>query len=400
MNQNPGESVNDPLQSSAQRADEVFDVVDAFDRVVGRATRGEVHARGLLHRAVHVFVTDDTGRVLVQRRSAHKDVFPNRWTSSVSGHVDAGETYLAAARREVREELGWDGPCALRPLGEAEAGPATENEFVAVYATVLPGPFAPPPAEVAELCWMTPAGVDALVLGEPAAVAPSFAHLWLRFGARAATPPTARFWAEAQPVFTRILAHPFLAGLVDGTLPVEAFRRYVVQDALYLRGFARGLAQLGARSGDEDVLALFCAHATNTIAVERSLHAGFLEAWGHDPADTAQTEPSPACSHYAAFLGRHAGQSPYPEALAAFLPCYRVYLEVGRALAGRSSPNPLYARWIATYAGDGFATVVREIETEADRVLSPLEPSALRSCLRAYLTACELEWGFWDGAWR
>src|ERR1700722_15312119 len=86
--------------------DELFDVVDADDRVIGEAPRREVHARKLLHRATHVLVHDANGRLFLQRRSLGKDTFPGCWDSSCSGHLDAGEDYPEAARRELGEEIG------------------------------------------------------------------------------------------------------------------------------------------------------------------------------------------------------------------------------------------------------------------------------------------------------
>src|SRR5438477_9406801 len=90
----------------SQPAEEWFDVVNDRDEVVGRPTRREVHARGLLHRAVHVLVFDANGRIFLQKRSMKKDMSPGLWDSSCSGHLDAGEDYDAAATRELGEEIG------------------------------------------------------------------------------------------------------------------------------------------------------------------------------------------------------------------------------------------------------------------------------------------------------
>src|SRR4051812_18180622 len=91
-------------------AEEIFDVVDEDDRVIGQAPRSEVHARGLLHRAASVFVFNRDGQLLLQKRSATKDEFPGCWTSSASGHLSAGESYDESAPREMREEIGIDAP--------------------------------------------------------------------------------------------------------------------------------------------------------------------------------------------------------------------------------------------------------------------------------------------------
>jgi ADP-ribose pyrophosphatase YjhB (NUDIX family) len=85
---------------------EVFNVVNEHDEVIGEAFRADVHAQGLRHRAVSIFVFNSAGQLLMQLRSATKDEYPSCWTSSCSGHVDAGEDYDTAAHRELMEELG------------------------------------------------------------------------------------------------------------------------------------------------------------------------------------------------------------------------------------------------------------------------------------------------------
>src|SRR6267154_5416763 len=86
--------------------EETFDIVNEHDEVVSRAPRREVHARGLLHRAVHVLVFNARGEVFLQKRSMTKDKSPGLWDSSASGHVDSGEDYDTCVVRELREEIG------------------------------------------------------------------------------------------------------------------------------------------------------------------------------------------------------------------------------------------------------------------------------------------------------
>lgn len=88
---------------------EIFDVVDSEDRVVGQATRGEVHAQGLLHRSVHILVFNSNGDLFLQKRALTKDECPGYWDSSAAGHVNAGEDYRTCAHRELMEELNVSG---------------------------------------------------------------------------------------------------------------------------------------------------------------------------------------------------------------------------------------------------------------------------------------------------
>ena len=132
---------------------EIFDVVDTDDRVIGQASRAEVHARGLLHRAVHMFVFNSDGKLLIHQRSASKDEYPLLWTSSASGHVDAGESYEVAAIRELQEELGLDAP--LEYLFTERACPDTANEHSALYRVRTDDPPVPDPGEIQQIAWVT-----------------------------------------------------------------------------------------------------------------------------------------------------------------------------------------------------------------------------------------------------
>ena len=166
--------------SSVSTPDELFDVVDTSDRVIGQAPRREVHARQLHHRATHILVHDGTGRVFLQRRSLSKDMFPGCWDSSCSGHVDAGEDYATAARRELGEELGWhDTSLPLRPLLKLSTSPETGWEFIQIYALgPVAGPFTLHPEEIIDGRWLAPGEIIAWIAREPEAFASAARELW------------------------------------------------------------------------------------------------------------------------------------------------------------------------------------------------------------------------------
>ncbi len=162
-------------------SEEWFDVVDGEDRVIGRAPRGEVHAKGLRHRAVHVLVYDALGRLFLQKRSMAKDTHPGCWDSSASGHVDAGEAYEAAAVRELREELGMkrdEGD--LVEVDRIAAGPGTDQEFVRVYACGSGGPFRLHAGEIEEGRFWGWDEIRAAVESEPGRFATAFRTIFGR----------------------------------------------------------------------------------------------------------------------------------------------------------------------------------------------------------------------------
>ncbi len=172
--------------------EEIFDVVDAGDRVIGRAPRAEVHRLGLLHRAVHVLVFNRAGEVFLQKRSMAKDTWPGAWDSSASGHLDRGEDYDACALRELEEEIGWRPSARPRRVLRLEACEETGREFVWVYRTEGEGPFVLNAAEIERGSWFTPEGVDAAIRAAPETFALGFRHLWTRLPEETSTGRPAR----------------------------------------------------------------------------------------------------------------------------------------------------------------------------------------------------------------
>lgn len=126
---------------------ERFDVVDEANQVIGQASRHEVHAQHLRHRAIHLFVFNRHGDLFLQKRSRWKDANPGRWDSSAAGHLNAGEEYEATAHRELKEELGIEVD-TMEYVGELPASPATGQEFIRLYETKHNGPLSWPRAEV------------------------------------------------------------------------------------------------------------------------------------------------------------------------------------------------------------------------------------------------------------
>jgi thiaminase/transcriptional activator TenA len=202
------------------------------------------------------------------------------------------------------------------------------------------------------------------------------------------------------PIYEAILRHPFLGGLTDGSLPRERFRFYAVQDALYLREFARGLALAAARSPVDDWIIMFSDHAATALRVERSLHEGFFKEFGLSPADVAATPLAPTNLAYTSYLLAVAYGAPFHEALAALLPCYWIYWEVGKALDRAGSPDRLYSRWIATYASAEFGDVVRGVLTATDAIAARVGADERAAMERHLLTTSRYEWMFWEMGWR
>lgn len=172
-----GASASTPQASQAQDIHgEQFDVVDDQDRPLRIASRGEVHAQGWLHRAVHIFVFNEAGELFLQRRSRWKDVHPLCWDSSAAGHVNAGQEYDPTAARELEEELGVEAP--VEQIGAIAACVETGWEFVRLYRARHEGPFHLAPAEIETGGWFTRAQIERWIAARPQDFATGFLKCW------------------------------------------------------------------------------------------------------------------------------------------------------------------------------------------------------------------------------
>jgi thiaminase/transcriptional activator TenA len=211
---------------------------------------------------------------------------------------------------------------------------------------------------------------------------------------------TGQLWQTITGIYDAILAHPFLTGLTDGTLPHQAFAFYVLQDALYLRSYADALSTVADRAPDEAGREMFARHAAGAIAVEQALHGSLLADLGIDPAEVQATEPAPTTLAYTSYLRAVTGSGSYAEGVSAVLPCYWIYWEVGRELLHRGSPDPRYQRWIDTYGGDEFGAVVQEVLAVADQLGPTLTPPERDQAHQHFRTSSRYEWMFWDMGYR
>jgi thiaminase/transcriptional activator TenA len=203
-------------------------------------------------------------------------------------------------------------------------------------------------------------------------------------------------WNSIRGIYRKILEHPFIMGLTDGSLDEGAFRFYVIQDALYLRDFARGLAILGARAPEDKWLMMFAEHARDTIVVERALHESFFKNWKLTDQEVYNTPMAPNNLFYTSYLLRVAYERSFYEGMGAFLPCYWIYWEVGKELEKRGSPKELFRLWIKTYASEEYASIVRQVLEVMDQVAQELTDDRKEMVRNHFIITSKLEYLFWD----
>lgn len=162
-------------------SDELLDVVDEDDRVITVERRGDIHARGLMHRAVHILVFNRHGELFLQKRSMSKDEQPGLWDSSAAGHVDSGEDYDDCACREIAEELGIVVEQPLQALFKLPASLRTGNEHCMVYRYDFDGPLQLQAEEIDDGEWVDPTTMDRRVVENDPGLTEGIRLIWQRY---------------------------------------------------------------------------------------------------------------------------------------------------------------------------------------------------------------------------
>ena len=209
-----------------------------------------------------------------------------------------------------------------------------------------------------------------------------------------------RIWQRTTPLRDAIHALDFNKELAAGTLARETFQFYIVQDALYLDQYARALAIAGARGPDSATLRAFGHYAIEAIAVEQALHERYLREFGVDPENIATAEPSPDCLGYTSFLMATAYHEPWEVLVAALLPCFWIYWDVGNAIAREAAADNKYRAWIDTYSDAGFGNAVRAVIAATDKAAEGATNSVRARMMTAFVRSSQYEYLFWDGAYQ
>jgi thiaminase/transcriptional activator TenA len=206
--------------------------------------------------------------------------------------------------------------------------------------------------------------------------------------------------SAAAPIWQAIYRHPFIVEVGQGILPKEKFRFFISQDYLYLKEFTRVLCLGGAKARDLDTMQLFALHAQNTVLVERAMHTVFARRLGLTARQLEAATPAPITVAYTRHLLAVAHAGSLAELVAAVLPCYWIYQEVGRRLLRRVPKDALYARWIRAYAAPQFARLVDEQLRLVDRLGREASTGEGARMANHFVLSSRYEYLFWDQAYR
>lgn len=210
---------------------------------------------------------------------------------------------------------------------------------------------------------------------------------------------TTEAWEQITPIYNDILVMPFITELKNGKLPIEKFQYYMMQDAKYLEHFGRVLAAIGSKLEDNQHAIDFFDFGKNALIVERALHEYYFELFGLEK--NLKIEIEPICHHYIHFLKSTFAFESIEVAVASILPCFWIYKKVGdEILKNQTENNNPYNKWIETYSGDEFSDGVTKAINYVDSIAEKTTTTVRTKMLEAFTKASELEFLFWNAAYK
>jgi thiaminase/transcriptional activator TenA len=206
--------------------------------------------------------------------------------------------------------------------------------------------------------------------------------------------------AAARPIWDAQLQHPFVRGIADGSLPPERFERWVRQDYLYLKEFARVLAWATAKADRLASMSWYAAMLDLTLNTEMALHREYAARFGITEAELEAEQMWPTTRAYTDFLVRTAADGDMAELLAALLPCAWGYAWLGAELARLETPaDQRYADWIEQYASDEFQDAARWLREETERVAGLVSDAGRERLVELFVLSSRYEHRFWEMCW-
>lgn len=215
-----------------------------------------------------------------------------------------------------------------------------------------------------------------------------------------ARPFTDDLFEAARPIWEAQLAHPFVRGIADGTLPEERFKNWVRQDYRYLVDFARVFAWAAAKADRLESMSWYASALDLTLNTEMALHRDYAARFGIGAEELERVPAWPTTRAYTDFLVRTAADGDMADLLAALLPCAWGYVHIGQRLAaGKPPADQRYADWIAQYSSPEFAAAAEWLKAETNRLSAAAPPDKRRRLLDLFVLSSRYEWQFWQMCW-
>lgn len=192
--------------------------------------------------------------------------------------------------------------------------------------------------------------------------------------------------------------HPFVQGIADGTLPLEKFKYYMMQDAYYLKHYTKVLALAAAKASDDDDIQYFLNTAKFIHEAELEMHRTTFRELGVTEQELAEFEVAPAAYNYVSHMYSAVHNGDVAEAFAAILPCPWLYQEIGQRIKDATPNVALYEQWIALYGSDEMVANIDAQKVMLNR-FAEQQPQKHKVLKTHFMKSCYYEWMFWEMPW-
>ena len=210
-----------------------------------------------------------------------------------------------------------------------------------------------------------------------------------------------RLHDAAAPIWEACLKHPFVTGIGDGTLAVEKFRYFMLQDYLYLFDYARVFALGVVKARDPRLMRTFAANVDAILGGEMEIHRTYMARLGITEEQVFAVKPALDNLSYTNYMLSVASTGGPAEIVASILACSWSYAEIGQALAGipGAAEHPFYGEWIRGYASDSYAATNQSLIELMDALAAGASGEQLARLTDIFVNCSRYELGFWDMSW-
>ena len=210
-----------------------------------------------------------------------------------------------------------------------------------------------------------------------------------------------RLHDAAAPIWEACLKHPFVTGIGDGTLAVEKFRYFMLQDYLYLFDYARVFALGVVKARDPRLMRTFAANVDAILGGEMEIHRTYMARLGITEEQVFAVKPALDNLSYTNSMLSVASTGGPAEIVASILACSWSYAEIGQALARipGAAEHPFYGEWIRGYASDSYAATNHSLIELMDALAAGASGEQMARLTDIFVNCSRYELGFWDMSW-
>ena len=212
---------------------------------------------------------------------------------------------------------------------------------------------------------------------------------------------TQRLYEAAHPIWEQCHSHPFVRGIADGSLAVEKFRFYLLQDYLYLFDYARVFAYGVVKARDPGLMRTFSANVDAILGGEMKVHRAYMARLGITEEQVFSVQPALSNLSYTHYMLSCAAAGGPAEIIAAILSCSWSYAEIGTRLAAipGAADHPFYGEWIRGYASEEYAATNQALIELMDSLAADAGEEQLAYLTDVFVNCSRYELGFWEMAW-